>query len=112
VSAAHLLSWFALGLLAGAAAATLVPVAGPALAFLITMMGLLGALLAHALVEDGPAGRGVLVRVAACYLVAATGAGAAGLWWMAILLAAGGIATAVRLQRLARAAGVAVPAFS
>jgi hypothetical protein len=81
VSGANLLSWFALGILAAAPAAVLVPGVGMTLAFLVTLVGLLAALSAHAVAEDRRDGAAV-VRVAAAYLLAAVGAAGAGLWWM------------------------------
>jgi hypothetical protein len=109
VSGARLLSWFSLGLLAGAGAAPALPAVGMALAFLIVMFGVLGALLTHALAEQEH-DRGAVVRAAAAYLVGAVAAAIGGLWWMSILLAAGGIATAFQAQRWGRTHRPALPA--
>jgi hypothetical protein len=110
VSGAPLLSWFALGLLAGSAAALLVPGLGFALAFLTAMSGLLAALLAHAMAEDAR-DRPVLVRVAAAYVLAAAAAGFQAMWWMTAPLAAGGVATMLHVRN-AKAPLGGVPAFS
>ena len=98
MSGANLLSWFSLGLLAGAATLTLVPAVGMALAFLVVMFGLLAALLAHAVAEDGQ-DRFAIVRVAAAYLITGSAMGVAGVWWMAIILVSAAAATGVQAQR-------------
>lgn len=100
MSGANLLSWFSLGVLAGAPVAVLVPTVGMTLGFLITMMGLLGALLAHAVAEDGQ-DRPAVVRVAAAYLLSGIGAAGIGLWWMTVVLTAGAVATALQAHRWA-----------
>lgn len=102
VSGANLLSWFALGILAAAPVAVLVPVVGMTLGFLVTLVGLLAALSAHAVAEDRRDGAAI-VRVAAAYLLAALGAAGAGLWWMTVILVAGGVTAAVQAHRWARA---------
>lgn len=98
MSGANLLSWFALGLLGGAATLTVVPFIGAVLAFLVVMSALLAALLAHAVAEDQK-DRWAIVRVTAAYIIVAGAASAIGLWWMGILLAAGAAATAWQAQR-------------
>lgn len=95
MSGASLLSWFSLGLLAGAASATVVPFVGPPLAFLVVLCGLLAALLAHAVAERR-ADHGALTRVAAAYVVAAASAVGVGLWPIGVILAAGATATIVQ----------------
>jgi hypothetical protein len=95
VTGANLLSWFSLGILAGAPAAVLVPSIGMPLAFLLTMFGLLGALLAHAVAEDRR-DRAAIIRVSAAYLLAGVGAVGVGLWWMTVVLTAGAVATALQ----------------
>ncbi|MHB1262321.1 MAG: hypothetical protein ACYC2H_11480 [Thermoplasmatota archaeon] len=112
MSGANLLSWFSLGILAAAPAAVLVPEVGMPLAFLLTMFGLLGALLAHAVAED-QRDRAAVVRVAAAYLLAGVGAAGGGLWWMMVILTAGGVATALQAYRWSQTrARAAFPAFS
>ena len=98
MSGANVLSWFSLGVLAAAPVALLVPEVGMALGFLVTMSGLLGALLAHAVAED-QRDRPAIVRVAASYLLSAAAALGAGLWWMAPILLAAGVATAFQAYR-------------
>jgi hypothetical protein len=100
VSGANLLSWFSLGVLAAAPVAVLVPTLGMALAFLVTMFGLLGALLAHAVAED-LGDRAAVVRVAAAYLLSGAAASGAGMWWMTLILMAAGVATALQAYRWA-----------
>ena len=98
MSGANLLSWFALGVLAAAPVALLVPHVGMALGFLVTMSGLLAALLAHAVAEDRR-DRAAVVRVAAAYLLSAAAASGAGMWWMTLILMAAGVATALQAFR-------------
>ena len=98
MSGANLLSWFSLGVLAAAPVAVLVPEVGMALGFLITMFGLLSALLAHAVAEDRR-DRLAIVRVAAAYLLSAVAASGVGMWWMTLILMAAGVATALQAYR-------------
>jgi hypothetical protein len=112
MTGANLLSWFSLGILAAAPAALLVPGIGMTFGFLVTLCGLLGALLAHAVAEDRR-DRGAVVRVAAAYLLSGLGAAGAGMWWMTIVLTAGAVATLLQAQRWTRSyAGESTPAFS
>lgn len=97
MSGANLLSWFSLGLLAGAATTPVVPAIGGALTFLVVLCGLLAALLAHALAEDR-SDRGALTRVAAAYVLAAAGAGFTGLWPIAIVMGAAAVGTVVQVN--------------
>jgi hypothetical protein len=96
LSGANLLSWFSLGLLAGSSTALVVPIIGGTLAFLVALCALLAALLAHALAEDRQ-DRGALTRVAAAYFLASVAAWFIGLWPIALVLAAGSVATVVQV---------------
>lgn len=115
MSGANLLSWFSLGVLAAAPAAVWVPEVGMELAFLLTMFGLLGSLLAHAVAEDRR-DRAAIVRVAAGYILCGAWAAGGGLYWMTVALIAGAAATAWQAQRWAHTHPTDVdsttPAFS
>jgi hypothetical protein len=112
MSGANLLSWFSLGILAAAPAAILVPAIGMTLGFLVTLCGLLGALLAHAVAED-KRDRAAIVRVSAAYLLSGVAAAGVGLWWMTIVLTAGAVATMLQARRWTRThVGDSTPAFS